>query len=206
MGIVWTLRARGLAPSLGAGGSLVVAALCCLILGTAVLTFRDWPERGDTSPGGSITMTPPAAKAAGRAASGPSAPFAASVVVAAPARDRATGARPVRRSTPRRGAAAPPAPAGTNPPPAAAPAPAAPAPAAAAPQPAAAAPPSAPVAQPQAPAPAAGPVEGVVETVREVEKPLPPVVQQPIQPVLDTVQEVGRTVDETTGPLLPKLP
>ena len=56
------------------------------------------------------------------------------------------------------------------------------------------------------PQPAAGPVETVVETGREITKPLPPVVQQPIQPVLDTVQDVGRTVDETAGPLLPTLP
>ncbi len=39
-----------------------------------------------------------------------------------------------------------------------------------------------------------------------VEEPLPPAVKQPIQPVLDTVHDVGRTVDETGGPLLPTLP
>ena len=44
-------------------------------------------------------------------------------------------------------------------------------------------------------------------TVREETEPLlPPVVAEPVQPVLDTVQQVGRTVDETTGALLPKLP
>src|SRR5215216_1155796 len=100
MGIVWTLRGRGLVPSLGAGGSLVVAALCCLLLATALLTFRDWPDRGEASPGGTVTMTPPAAKAAGRAASGPAAPVAATAVTAPAAGDRASGSRPVRRSAP----------------------------------------------------------------------------------------------------------
>jgi hypothetical protein len=59
MGIVWTLRARGLAPSLGAGGSLVVAIFCCLLFATAVLTFRDWPGSGGASPGGTVTMAAP---------------------------------------------------------------------------------------------------------------------------------------------------
>jgi len=212
MGIVWTLRARGLAPSLGAGGSLVVASLCCLLFATALVTFRDWPGRGESSPDGTITMTPPAAKAAGRTLSGPASPVAVS---AAPAPSTSTSRRPARRaagrSAPRRAGAAPQAPAGTNPPaasaPVAAPAPGAPAPAAS--QPAVSAPQApAPVAVPTIPQPkpGAGPVETVVETGREIIKPLPPVVQQPIQPVLDTVQQVGRTVDETAGPLLPTLP
>src|SRR6476659_10140152 len=101
MGIVWTLRARGLAPSLGAGGSLVVAALCCLVFATALLTFRDWPGRGDASPGGTITMSPPAGKAAGRVASGPApAVVAASTAPAAAAHP----ARRDRRSASRRAA------------------------------------------------------------------------------------------------------
>ena len=202
MGIVWTLRARGLAPSLGAGGSLVVAALCCLLFATALVTFHDWPGRGGTSPGGTITMAPPpSAKVAGRAASGPAAPVAVSVV--APALSRRTARRPAGRPAPRRAGGAPQVPAGTNTPtssaPVAAPAPAASQPAASAPQ----AP--APVAAPTIPKPqpAAGPVETVVETGRELTKPLPPVVQQPIQPVLDTVQDVGKTVDDTVAPLLP---
>jgi hypothetical protein len=94
---------------------------------------------------------------------------------------------------------------GTNPPAASAPAPAAPAPAS--PRPASAAP-AAPVAEPQPPAREPGRVEQVVEDVRQGTDalPLPPVVQQPVQPVLDTVQDVGRTVDDTAGQLLPALP
>jgi len=53
---------------------------------------------------------------------------------------------------------------------------------------------------------APGPVEQVVEGVPGVEEPLPPAVRQPVQPLLDTVQDVAHTVDETAAPLLPKLP
>jgi hypothetical protein len=83
----------------------------------------------------------------------------------------------------------------------------APGPAPAATQPAAQQPAAAPQAPPQTqPAPTRGTVEGVVEQVRRAEEPLPPAVREPVQPVLDTVQQVGRTVDEVTGPLLPVLP
>ena len=108
-----------------------------------------------------------------------------------------------------------PAPAGTNPP-AAAPAPAPVAAPPAATAPAATAPASAPPAQqapatqPAQPAPARQPgtVEQVVEDVRRTDDalPLPPVVREPVEPVLETVQQLGRTVDEVTGPLLPTLP
>ena len=193
-------------PSLGAGGSLVVAALCCLLVASAFISFRDWPGRGDASPGGTITMTPPAAKAAGRAASGPSAPTAA---VAAPVVDRAAGVRSADRGATRRTASTRPAPAGTNPP-ASAPAPAPVAgPAPPSPRSAAAAPaPAAPVADPQPPAREPGRAEQIVEDVRKTTDPipLPPAVKEPVQPVLETVEQVGRTVDETTGPLLPALP
>jgi len=195
MGILWTVRARGLAPSLGAGGSSVVAALCCLLLATALLTFRDWPGRGGGPPDGTVTMTAPAGKAAGRVASGRA---AAAVVAraAAPPRTQVAGAVPDRRSAARRPAWVPPVPART--------APRASVPAPAATSPAASAPP-APADRP-APAVAPGPVEQVVEGVRGVEEPLPPAVRQPVQPLLDTVQDVAHTVDETAAPLLPKLP
>jgi len=203
MGIVWTLRARGLAPSLGAGGSLVVAVLCCLIFATAVLTFRDWPGSGDAAPGGTITLPAPPAKAAGRSASGPSAP-AASAAAAAPARRRSTASRPARRSAPRRAGRAP-APASPTTPAAPAPAPVAAAPVAS--QPAASAPQGASPSSPGPQRPSPGPAETIVGTVRGQAEPLlPPVVAEPVQPVLDTVQQVGRTVDDVAGPLLPTLP
>jgi hypothetical protein len=204
MGIVWTLRARGLAPSLGAGGSLIVAALCCLLFATALVTFRDWPGRDEALPGGTVTMTPPAAKVAGRVASGPAAPAAATPVAAAPARERTRATRPARRGGTRRGSAVPPAPGGTSPPAATVPAPST-APAA---QPAAQPGPAAPAPAPARPEPrpAPGTVETIVKTGRDVVPPLPPVVDEPIRPVLDTLQSAGRTVDETAGTLLPSLP
>ena len=53
-----------------------------------------------------------------------------------------------------------------------------------------------------------GTVERAVEDVGKVDDalPLPPVVREPVESVSETVQQVGRTVDETTGPLLPALP
>jgi hypothetical protein len=120
--------------------------------------------------------------------------------------DRAAGDRSARRGATRRAPASAPAPAGTNPP--AAPAPAAPAaPAPASPRPASSAP-AAPVADPQPPAREPGRVEQIVQDVRQADDvlPLPPAVKEPVEPVLETVQQVGRTVDETTGPLLPALP
>jgi hypothetical protein len=56
-------------------------------------------------------------------------------------------------------------------------------------------------------APTTGTGEGTVEQVRSrVEEALPPAVRQPIEPVLDTVQQVTRTVDGVAGRLLPTLP
>jgi hypothetical protein len=211
MGIVWTLRARGLAPSLGACGSLVVAAVCCLLLASALITFRGWPGRGEAPGGGTIALTAPAGKAAGRSGAGPSAPAAATV--AAPAAARRLASRPARRRAGTRRAPAdrPPAPAGTKSPAAPAPAPAAPAaPAAGAPaaDPApVAGKPAVPLPDLPLPAPPSGAVEQTIATVRpRVEAPLPPAVRQPVVPVLDTVQETGRTVDGVSGALLPTLP
>ena len=96
------------------------------------------------------------------------------------------------RTRPRRSAPAP----------VAAPAPAAAQPAAAAPGAAGARDRAAARAQP-------GPVEAPVETASRRaarRRRSRPSSQEPVQPVLDTVQQVGRTVDETAGPLLPALP
>ena len=207
MGIVWTLRARGLAPSLGAGGSLVVAVLCCLIFATAVLTFRDWPGRGDASPDGTITMPAPPAKAAGRAASGPSAPAAVrrgrrAGRDSAPPRPRPAAPR---RAAPRRRA---PAPGGHQP----ARAPPAPAPAAAAPvasQPAASAPHGAP---PVLARPAAGPRPGPVEDdrghVRGRDRAAAPARRGGAGPARARHGAAGRPHGrrDAAGPLLPTLP
>ena len=209
MGIVWTLRARGLAPSLGAGGSLVVAALCCLLLrlGDARLPRLARPRRGLARTGRSRCPCPPR-KAAGRAAVRSRPPPRRRRRRRAAPRPRAAARAARRRAAP---AAAPPrAPGPGGHEPAAPPRPRRPAPAPAA---ARAAPrPRPPRPAPQAPAqpePARAARPGRDASSRpsaadETAPPLPPVVQRSrSQPVLDTVQQVGRTVDETAGAAAP---
>ena len=214
VGIGWIIRARGLAPSIGAGGTIVVAALCCLAFVSALLTFRSWPSAGGGRGEGSLQVRVPEAKAAGRTAARPAPVVAAARV--APAARRSRGSRAGGRSataTPRvrfRGSA-PRASA-----PAAAPVrPAAPAPAPAASAPAASQPTSpAPTggSDPVVPAPrlpSGGAVGQTVGTVRDAVQqvtrpvPVPPAVQQPVDGALDAVQGVAGTVDGVTGPLLP---
>src|SRR5919202_5923980 len=71
VGIPSWLRIRGLAQSAGAGGSLIAAAVCCLIAVSALLAFRGWPGAADRGPDGRLALRAPHAKAAGRAPSGP---------------------------------------------------------------------------------------------------------------------------------------
>jgi len=216
MGIVWIIRARGLAPSLGAGGTIVAAGLCCLLFVSALLTFRSWPSDGGPGSDGSLLVRVPEAKAAGRAAERPA------PVSAAPARPVRTARRPAR---PVRGGGG---------------APAArvrfrgPQPRSGAPVPAPASPsrPVAPATQPTSPPPSSptrtrllpetpklpdpprvvppGTVENTVSTARGMVDgvtqqlpPAPPVVAQPVQKALDTVQGGAQTVDGVTGALLP---
>src|SRR5688500_3835835 len=97
------LRVRGLAPSVGAGGSLVVAGLICLIGVSAMLGFRGWPATDTARPDGSLSLRTPVAKASGRAAPGPlpavaltSAPAAGGIGTGAGETVRARGAAPGR--------------------------------------------------------------------------------------------------------------
>jgi hypothetical protein len=127
------LRVRGLAPSLGAGGSLVVAGLICLVGVSAMLAFRGWPGTDGARPDGSLSLRTPDAKASGRAAPGPLPAVALTDATTADAADasdaadagggataRTRGAAPGRsdRSRDRRGpvAGAPETPATTTPP------------------------------------------------------------------------------------------
>ena len=212
VGIGWIIRARGLAPSIGAGGTIVAAVLCCLVFASALLTFRSWPSGDGPSADGSLSLQVPARKAEGRTL-----PRPASVarVAAAPAPARRAGRRPLT-----------PAPRRTSTPLGAAPVARAPR-TNTAPAPSRGTSPTAPPADPR-PAPTGGssvgggtggggtipqlptPSGSVEETVaagrdvvRQVAPPLPPVVQQPVDGTLDTVQGVARTVDGVTGPLLP---
>jgi hypothetical protein len=209
MGIGWIIRARGLAPSIGAGGTIVVAVLCCLVFVSALLTFRSWPSGGGGRSEGALQLRVPEAKAAGRTEARP-APAAARSATPGPGRAR----RPARRTSrgvarPRPGARArfrSPAPAASSP----RPAPSRPFSPAAAPVGAAQTPPAGGsnpvVVPPQLPA---GGAEQTVTAVRGVVNdvtrpvPVPPVVQQPVDQALDTVQGAARTADGITGPLLP---
>lgn len=196
-------RVRGLGYSFGAGGSLVVAALCCLVFVSAMLAFRDWPQRGESSPDGSISMRVPAAKASGRSVADPIAAVPAQAAGAA-----APVARDNRSATPRRRSAS--APVGSPAPravtPVLPPELSAPDPAPAPSQPASPEP-TVPVAEPPAAGAPSGPTERVVETGREVVRaivpPLPPGVQQPVDAVLDVGEGAAGTVDAVTAPLLP---
>jgi hypothetical protein len=203
VGIGSIIRARGLAPSIGAGGTIVVAVLCCLVFVSALLTFRSWPGDDGPSADGSISLQVPRLKAEGRTQPRPPAP-----VVAAPARraSRApAAARTPRRTATRRVVSAPrrPAPRGTAPAPSGGTSPSTP-PSKPAPAPSGGS--SGGGTTPQPPT-QTGPVEetisGARDVVRQVAPPLPPVVQQPVDGTLDTVQGVARTVDGVTGPLLP---
>ena len=195
VGIGWIIRARGLAPSIGAGGTIVAAGLCALLFVSALLTFRAWPDGGGSRADGALSLRVPELKASGRA---PAPRPAVSVRQAsAPAPARASrGDRPARQrtraATPRAAFRAP------------APTVAAPAPSAAAPAPAATRPatPVRPVTTTPA-RPAPGPLENSVASGRQpVEQAAPPVAA-PADPVLDTVQQTARTVDGIVKPLLP---
>jgi hypothetical protein len=124
------LRVRGLLPSVGAGGSLIVAGLICLVGVSAMLAFRSWPGTDAARPDGSLSLRTPDAKAAGRAAPGPLPAVALADATTADAADaaeagggataRTRGAAPGRsdRSPDRRDppAGAPETPATTTPP------------------------------------------------------------------------------------------
>jgi hypothetical protein len=196
--IVSKLRARGLAPSVGAGGSLILAAVCCVLAVSAMLAFHGWPGR-EAGPGdGQLVLRTPAGKAAGRSAAGPasSAPSAARTAASTPGGASAATRRRAPRTTTARPRAvtvpvtAPaPASAGTGTTPAAAPASGGSGSG------------STPAAQPAAP----GPVVQVVDAGRQLAAPvtqaLPAPVAQPVQRTLDTVRTVAGTVDGTLPPL-----
>lgn len=187
---------REFVSSVGAGGSLIVAGLVCLVFFTSLLAFRGWPDAAPASPDGSAELRTPAAKADGRLASGP---VLAATLAPAPAAAGSDGAGARSRPRPRRPVA--PAPGGGPPaepgtPVAAAPArPVAPARSAEGRAPSGGA------------APAPGPAESVTQAGREVVQPvvdpLPPVVHESVSAVLDTTEEAAEVVDGTLDPLLP---
>ena len=174
-GIRLELRARGLAPSLGAGGSLVVASLCCLILRSAMLPSATGPAAATRRPDGTVTLRrppgrPPAAPPPARPRRSPRRRARRSArAPARPPRRRVRAAprrrRPAPRMRPRHSGDR------TNRP-AAAPAPGSGRPAAARARRRRSRRPAAPAPAPAAPAP--GPVEQVIEDVGREHTAAPP--------------------------------
>ena len=198
------MKLRGLFPSLGAGGSLIAAAVCAFAVFGGLLAFRG--EIPGTAEANSGAVVVPARTVRAQTSS----PGAVDTVVALAQTGRRQAARAERRgrrgetrsavrrrgatrTTPRTGTA--PAPADTPPAggrttaPSAKPTPAA----------------------PEAPAAPSAPglpsVERTVEQTRGAVQPVvdaaPAPVQAPVERVADTVQDVAGTVDDLTGPLLP---
>jgi hypothetical protein len=187
------VKVRGLFPSLGAGGSLIAAALCAFAVFGGLLAFRGESPRTAEANDGTITLPGGAARAktVSRSPVGRAIP------------QRAAVATPPARPAPRRSVAV------TLRRPANA-APRATSPVRTAPSPPATAP-SRPTTTPPPPPPAAAPkppgtVTRAVQQTRAAARPVTDVVpapaQQPVDAIGDTVEQVATTVDQTVGALL----
>ena len=191
------MHMRGLIPSLGAGGSLIAAALCAVALFGGTLAFRG--EAGGTAEANAGAVTLPSRTV--RAQTSSSGLVETVLTLATVGRrpaptDRPARPRPRRRETtvtPRRETAPPatitprtPAPAAT-----------------AAPTP----PPPAETTPPTAPDPVTGTVQRAVAQVHAVADPViqhvPDPVGQHAESLTQTVDQVAQTVDETVTGLLP---
>jgi hypothetical protein len=196
---------RGLVTSLGAGGSLIAAALCALVIVGGILAVREATggtargEAGDVVMPGATDVAsvpsdspePAASRAERRAVVRGDRPAARR----RPARRQTIATRP-RRSAPRLDASSPPAtPVGSSP---SESSPSESSPAGSAP--------SAPSTGDQQP----GTVRRVVAQTRESVEPVAEAVPEPVQPVVDDVvvivDDVAGTVDETLAPVTGLLP
>jgi hypothetical protein len=203
------MKVRGLLPSLGAGGSLIAAALCALAVFGGVLAFRG--DRPGTAHASSGELTVPAGAVRARIASRSRLHDVIALARAAVAAPRpAAVRRPVRRrarlTAPRPRSVTRPAAPPTTPRTTPVTAPATPAPAA---------PPAAATPAPALPSPpvvaGSGAVQHVVQQTRAAAQPVvdvaPAPVQAPVEQVADTVEQVAGTVDQTVdglaGPLRP---
>src|SRR5215217_5164687 len=209
------MNMRGLFPSLGAGGSLIAAAVCALAVFGGVLTFRGENPGTAEADSGDIVV----AGREVRAQTSSPGLVSTALSLAATARSAARAEAPRRlqtrhRTTLRRGATVRRG-GGTRPRTGGTPSTPAPGPSGsrggdsiATPTPNAP-PPSAPPAKPEL---SKGTVEHAVEQTRGAVQPVvdavPQPVQAPVEQVADTVEDVAGTVDETvegvTGILLPK--
>ena len=200
------MKLRGLFPSLGAGGSLIAAAVCAFAVFGGVLAFRG--ENPGTAQANSGDVVVPARNVRAQTSSpGVLDTVAALARIGQRQAARAERRRGETRSSVRRGAARPTPRGGTTPAPTDTP-PAGgrtAAPSAAKPAPSAPETPATP-ATPELPS-----VERTVEQTRGAVQPVvdtvPEPVQAPVERVADTVEDVAGTVDQTvdelTGPLLP---
>jgi hypothetical protein len=198
------MKVRGLLPSLGAGGSLIAAALCALAVFGGVLAFRG--DRPGTAHASSGELTVPAGAVRARTASRSRLHDVIALARAAVAAPRpAAVRRPVRRrarlTAPRPRSVTRPAAPPTTPRTTPVTAPATPAPAA---PPAAATP-----AVPDLPSPpvvtGSGTVRHVVQQTRTTAQPVvdaaPAPVRAPVEQVAETVEQVAGTVDQTVDGL-----
>jgi hypothetical protein len=215
------VRLGGLGPSLGAAASLLAAGIVLSVLIAALLGASVWPDAPGRAEADTVTL--PAAQPPRAAAPVPDDRAGGSSPVTGTPAPAATAARPDRprprartRPAPRRTAPRPTAPA----PPAATPAPVS----AADPAPAATATaPQADTDRAERPRPTPTPIRGggggngepppqqpgaveqTVTVVREAAKPvttaLPAPVQEPVEQVLDSVQETAAGLDQTLKPV-----
>ena len=191
------MHMRGLIPSLGAGGSLIAAALCAVALFGGTFAFRG--EVGDTAEANGGVVTLPSRTV--RAQTSSSGLVETVVALATVGRQPARADRSARPRAPRPQTAVTP---GRETAPPATITPRTPAP-----TPAPTAPPTAP--HPLAATPAADAVRGTVQrAVEQVHAVADPVIQRVPDPagrhaesITQTVDQVAQTVDETVGGLLP---
>lgn len=206
------MNVRGIFPSLGAGGSLIAAVLCAAAVVGGGLAFRDEPGSSAEANAGDVVVPGRTARAQ---TSSPG--LVRTVVALTETGQEARRAERLRRAATRQRARAPRRGATLTP---AAPTPRPSTPSAPAPSggsggrgSSSAPKPSSPVPVPSTPAPPvpSGTVERVVEQTRSAAQPVvdavPPPAKAPVQDVVDTVEHVAGTVDQTvdgvTGTLLP---
>ena len=195
------MHMRGLIPSLGAGASLIAAALCAVALFGGTFAFRG--EAGDTAEANGGVVTLPSRTV--RAQTSSSGLVETVLALATVGRQPARADRPARPRPPRRQTAITPG-RETAPPATMTPRTPAPTPAPTAPS---TTPPTAP--RPPETAPAADPVGDTVQrAVAHVHAVADPVIQRVPDPagrhaesITQTVDQVAQTVDETVGGLLP---
>lgn len=189
------MHMRGLFPSLGAGGSLIAAALCAVALFGGTFAFRGQAGGTAEANAGDVTLPSRTVRAQTTSSGLVETVLTLATVGRQPTRTDRPRPRPRRPET-----TVTPGPE-TAPPAAITPVPAAPPPPAPAPPPAESTP------APAAPDPVTGTVQRTVEQIHAVADPViqhvPDPAGQHAESLAQTVDQVAQTVDETVGGLLP---